>query len=52
MTPVSDATLRDRAYKLGLYGLLARWEDVGGQPWLGTVLEFEETERRRRSLQA
>lgn len=51
MTPVSDATLRDRAYKLGLYGLLARWEDVGGQPWLGTVLEFEETERRRRSLQ-
>ncbi len=41
----------DRARQLGLYGLLTHWEEVQGQDWLPWVLETEETERRRRSLE-
>jgi DNA replication protein DnaC len=42
---------RERARKLGLYGLLAHWDEAGGQDWLSWVLETEELERRRRSLE-
>jgi DNA replication protein DnaC len=47
----SRRDLRDRAYRLGLWGLLANWDQVGGAPWLQEVLHYEEVERRRRSLE-
>ncbi len=51
MTPtIDDTSLRERAYKLGLYGLIARWDDIGAQPWVPTVVALEETERHKRSL--
>jgi DNA replication protein DnaC len=40
-----------RARNLGLYGLLAHWNEVQSQDWLPWVLETEEVERRRRSLE-
>ncbi len=33
---------RDRARRLGLYGLLAHWEEVQGQSWLPRLLEIED----------
>jgi DNA replication protein DnaC len=43
--------LRARAQALRLHGLLAHWPEVAGQPWLTTLLDHEEKERARRSLQ-
>ena len=43
--------LHERSRKLGLYGLLAHWDEVQGKDWLPWVLETEEVERRRRSLE-
>ena len=34
MPKTPDATLRERAAALGLYGLLARWHAVETEPWL------------------
>lgn len=42
--------LAARARRLGLYGLLAHWSDVRPQPWLPVLLDYEERERQRRSL--
>jgi DNA replication protein DnaC len=47
---MSDA-LRARAQALHLHGLLAHWSEVVAQPWLATLLEHEEQERARRSLE-
>ena len=46
----SDALL-NRAKKLGLYGLVAVWDDVGETEWITSVVEIEEQERSRRSLE-
>jgi DNA replication protein DnaC len=43
--------LRDRAKALHLHGLLAHWSDVATQPWLAPLIEWEEKERTRRSLE-
>ncbi|MGH9360590.1 MAG: IS21-like element helper ATPase IstB [Thermoanaerobaculia bacterium] len=43
--------MKERAAKLGLWGLLAHWEEVGEAPWLAQLLHYEEEERRRRSLE-
>jgi DNA replication protein DnaC len=43
--------LMDRARRLGLYGLLARWQELGNQPWVPILIECEEAERSRRSLE-
>ena len=43
--------LRERAEGLGLYGLCARWAEVGAEPWVARLVELEEEERRRRSLE-
>lgn len=51
MTTRTDDRLQDRARSLGLYGLLSRWDEVEDQPWLPTLLEWEEAERARRSLE-
>jgi hypothetical protein len=43
--------LRGRAEKLGLWGLLAHWNEVEAAPWIETILGFEEEERSKRSLE-
>ena len=42
---------RRRAEALHLYGLLAHWNEVVGADWLPRLLDWEEQERRRRSLE-
>jgi DNA replication protein DnaC len=44
-------SLRNRARALQLHGLLAHWEEVAGAPWLAAVIDWEEQERTRRSLE-
>ncbi|MCP5070966.1 MAG: AAA family ATPase, partial [bacterium] len=51
MSSLPPDPLMDRARRLGLYGLLARWQELGDQPWVPTLIECEETERSRRSLE-
>ncbi|HTU06592.1 MAG TPA: IS21-like element helper ATPase IstB [Trebonia sp.] len=43
--------LRTRADALHLHGLLAHWPDVAAAEWLAPLLDWEEQERRRRSLE-
>lgn len=40
-----------RARALGLYGVLARWDELRAAPWLPELLAMEEAERNRRSLE-
>jgi DNA replication protein DnaC len=47
----TDADLRERARRLGLWGLLANWESLSKQPWVREYLGVEEDERARRSLE-
>jgi DNA replication protein DnaC len=49
-TDVTKDELRSRAQKLGLHGVLARWDEFGAAPWLHTLLDCEADERQRRSL--
>jgi len=41
---------RERAHKLGLWGLLAHWDEIQDETFLGRLLDLEEEERQRRSL--
>jgi DNA replication protein DnaC len=50
-TVPESKTTRERAAKLGLWGVLAHWGDVEREPWLEKLLHYEEEERRRRSLE-
>lgn len=43
--------LKTRLRRLNLHGLLAHAEELLAEPWLGRVLEIEESERQARSLQ-
>jgi len=43
--------LRARAAALHLHGLLAHWGEAVGQDWLAPLLNWEEQERHRRSLE-
>ena len=50
-TPAMRADeLRARLRQLGLYGLLARADDIASKPWVAELLNIEEEERQRRSL--
>ena len=51
MTPQADADLRERARRLGLFGLLAHWDTMSKQDWVRAYLGAEEDERGRRSLE-
>ena len=42
---------RQRAAALQLHGVLAHWSECADQPWLNPLLDWEETERARRSLE-
>jgi DNA replication protein DnaC len=46
--PVEE--LRQRLRRLNLYGLLAHAEELINEPWLGRLLQIEESERLQRSL--
>lgn len=50
-SPEPGDDLRRRAHRLGLSGLLSRWDDIKHEPWLARVVEMEEGERGRRSLE-
>jgi DNA replication protein DnaC len=43
--------LRERAAALHLHGLLAHWDEVASAPWLADLIDWEEEERTRRSLE-
>ena len=43
--------LYQKAQTLRLPGLLAHWREAGDQPWVAQLLEWEEQERARRSLE-
>jgi len=43
--------LHARAKALGLHGLLAHWHDATAAGWLHNLIEWEEQERARRSLE-
>ena len=43
--------IAERLKKLGLFGFLAHLDEIGAQPWLPGLLEMEEAERSRRSLE-
>ena len=51
MSPPADAELRERARRLGLWGLLANWDTLSKQAWVREFLGVEEDERGRRSLE-
>jgi DNA replication protein DnaC len=50
-TTHDDDPQRAALRRLGLFGLLARWEEVRHLEWLPSVIEYEQSERQRRSLQ-
>ena len=48
--PEDAAGLKERAERLGLYGLVAHFTEYGAAPWLSVLLDREEEERRRRGV--
>ena len=51
MTATPPDALLEQARILGLWGLVARWEEIRLEPWLERVLTLESAERARRSLE-
>jgi len=49
-SPTSES-LQARAIALKLYGIVEHWEEIHDQPWLPALLDWEEAERARRSLE-
>jgi DNA replication protein DnaC len=43
--------LRERARRLGLKGLLTHWEEIAKEPWVASLVAWEEEERGRVSLE-
>jgi len=50
-TSTRDGDLRQRVTRLGLHGILERWEDVLHEPWLEELVRTEEIARDQRSLE-
>jgi len=52
-TPMMSDELNRRVKDLGLHGLMAHFDELDAQAlgWLAQLLDWEETERRRRSLE-
>ncbi len=48
---MTNDNLHDRARRLGLWGLVSNWEKVAGAAWLEKIIDYEEVERNRRSLE-
>lgn len=47
---MTNEQLRQRALSLRLHGLVARWGQIGDEPWVRDLLESEDDERQKRSL--
>ena len=43
--------LKERTIALKLHGIVEHWEEIHDQPWLSLLLDWEEEERARRSLE-
>lgn len=50
-SPKDPDYIEERLKQLGLYGALANLEELGKEPWLLGLIEMEEEERGRRSLE-
>ena len=50
-TPTEETDIRTALRGLGLWGLLANWEEIRDAPWLGHLIAYERVERQRRSLE-
>jgi DNA replication protein DnaC len=50
MTTMNDA-LQLRAKALKLHGLVSHWDEIKNQPWLISLINWEEAERSQRSLE-
>ncbi len=48
---MNNDALQRRVSELRLYGLLAHWHEVADAPWLRPLVQWEEDERSRRSLE-
>ena len=48
---IPSDNLKTRAEKLGLWGLVAEWNFASAQPWLTTIIEYEERARTGRSVE-
>jgi DNA replication protein DnaC len=51
VAPDEPRTPYERVKALGLWGLLSAFEEVEGEPWVERLLDIEERERHRRSLE-
>lgn len=51
MPTTDSATLKHRAQALQLHGVLSHWDTCCTEPWVGTLLDWEEQERSRRSME-
>jgi DNA replication protein DnaC len=51
MTDLTPTETKARLKSLGLFGLVACWEQLADKPWLSEVLAIEERERQKRSLE-
>lgn len=50
-TDSTETELKARLKALGLFGLIACWEQIADKPWLREVLALEERERQKRGLE-
>lgn len=50
-TPDDEDARRFALRRLGLYGLLARWSEIRDLDWVAAVIDYEQRERQRRSLE-
>lgn len=49
--PEPQRSARERLQRLGLHGLLSRFDELHAEPWLERLLDLEEEARSQRSLQ-
>ena len=43
--------MKSRLGQLGLFGVIAHWQEIDADDVVEKIVDFEETERRRRSLE-
>jgi DNA replication protein DnaC len=48
---IATEMLKQRAAKLRMWGLTARWDEVAAEPWVPRLIAWEEEEQARRSLE-
>ena len=51
MQTTDPGTLKRRAQALQLNGLLSNWSSCSTEPWVATLLDWEEQEKTRRSME-